>query len=555
MVPRRVSPPHLHLHWNLPARPRSDRPTRQSSCRSRRSPRSRRFLRARPRPRCPPPAPPSLHHPCHPGTVRRPTPSAHRPNGHHIPVRRPAGDEIRIASRNRYLVQGTLFSNTVSVGGERRAEILDTASRLFASSGLRTSLKEVADACGILPGSLYHHFDSKEAIIVELVERYHDELDSHRQGHPRPCRFRDLGVTEPRREAHRAGLSHRHVRRPAPSRSAPDPVRTAVRRQRSAGAGQQSDAAHRQRHARDPPTPARRLARSVRRSISRRSLTGSARSNSTSVSACSKTFRAARTCPRSGAGPLLRGLAVKVPSDRALDRSPAFAAATRTIEGWEKAEHDEDERLPTLRAVARAEFGRRGYEATTVRDIAKAAGMSVGQRLPPRSVPRTNCSARSCGRSPTIARSGWTNVLRSDATTVEKLDALMWININAVDRFSDEYNIQLAWIRESPPNTTNLGSSFAARMGDLKSLLSQGVRAGELQVEGPSSDIRAWSVFELLWMPENIVRKLGPTRRARARPRDDATGSRYSRLIATTAVLVPPPIAACGPVGRGCRSG
>ena len=86
----------------------------------------------------------------------------------------------------------------------------------------------------------------------------------------------------------------------------------------------------------------------------------------------------------------------------------------------------------------------------------------------------------------------------------------MWININAVDRFSDEYNIQLAWIRESPPNTANLGSSFTARLGDLKSLLAQGVRSGELHVEGPSADIRAWSLFELLWMPENIVRKLGP---------------------------------------------
>ena len=31
-----------------------------------------------------------------------------------------------------------------------------------------------------------------------------------------------------------------------------------------------------------------------------------------------------------------------------------------------------------LRAVARSEFGRRGYEATTVRDIAAAAGLSVG---------------------------------------------------------------------------------------------------------------------------------------------------------------------------------
>src|SRR6516165_4233878 len=61
--------------------------------------------------------------------------------------------------------------------GERRAEILDTAARMFASSGLRTSLREIADACGIQAGSLYHHFASKEAIIIELVQRYRDELD------------------------------------------------------------------------------------------------------------------------------------------------------------------------------------------------------------------------------------------------------------------------------------------------------------------------------------------------------------------------------------------
>src|SRR4051812_17175702 len=61
--------------------------------------------------------------------------------------------------------------------GARREEVLETAATLFASSGLRASLKDIADAAGILPGSLYHHFDSKEAIIVELVRRYQDDLD------------------------------------------------------------------------------------------------------------------------------------------------------------------------------------------------------------------------------------------------------------------------------------------------------------------------------------------------------------------------------------------
>src|SRR5215469_2722319 len=61
--------------------------------------------------------------------------------------------------------------------GTRRTEILQTAASLIASSGLRTSLQEIANAAGILPGSLYHHFESKEAILVELVRRYHADLD------------------------------------------------------------------------------------------------------------------------------------------------------------------------------------------------------------------------------------------------------------------------------------------------------------------------------------------------------------------------------------------
>src|SRR6201994_3093062 len=59
----------------------------------------------------------------------------------------------------------------------RRTEILQTANAVIATSGLRTSLQQIADAAGILAGSLYHHFESKEAILVELIRRYHADLD------------------------------------------------------------------------------------------------------------------------------------------------------------------------------------------------------------------------------------------------------------------------------------------------------------------------------------------------------------------------------------------
>ena len=114
-----------------------------------------------------------------------------------------------------------------------------------------------------------------------------------------------------------------------------------------------------------------------------------------------------------------------------------------------------------LRAVARARVRAARLRGDDGRDIATAAGLSVGSVY--RLIGSKDELLESIMRSFTVmARSGWSAVLQSEGAIVEKLDALMWININAVDRFRDEYNIQLAWIRESPPNTTNLGSSFSA---------------------------------------------------------------------------------------------
>jgi AcrR family transcriptional regulator len=61
----------------------------------------------------------------------------------------------------------------------RRDQILDTAAELFAAKGYTgTSMRDVATASGILAGSLYHHFESKEAIAVELIENYYADLDA-----------------------------------------------------------------------------------------------------------------------------------------------------------------------------------------------------------------------------------------------------------------------------------------------------------------------------------------------------------------------------------------
>lgn len=51
------------------------------------------------------------------------------------------------------------------------ATILREATRLFGERGYSgTSMRDIARAVGILPGSLYAHIDSKESLLFEILE-------------------------------------------------------------------------------------------------------------------------------------------------------------------------------------------------------------------------------------------------------------------------------------------------------------------------------------------------------------------------------------------------
>jgi len=69
----------------------------------------------------------------------------------------------------------------------RRDELLELAATMFAERGLRaTTVRDIADSAGILSGSLYHHFKSKEQMVEEvlrdfldwLFDRYQEIVDS-----------------------------------------------------------------------------------------------------------------------------------------------------------------------------------------------------------------------------------------------------------------------------------------------------------------------------------------------------------------------------------------
>ncbi len=57
-------------------------------------------------------------------------------------------------------------------GAATRDRILLEAARLFRHHGYAaTSLRDVADAAGLKAGSIYYHFDSKEQIVSEVLDK------------------------------------------------------------------------------------------------------------------------------------------------------------------------------------------------------------------------------------------------------------------------------------------------------------------------------------------------------------------------------------------------
>lgn len=54
----------------------------------------------------------------------------------------------------------------------RLPAVLDAAARLFAEKGYSaTSMRDIAMACGMLPGSLYYHFAAKEDLLTAVYKR------------------------------------------------------------------------------------------------------------------------------------------------------------------------------------------------------------------------------------------------------------------------------------------------------------------------------------------------------------------------------------------------
>jgi len=386
----------------------------------------------------------------------------------------------------------------------RRGEVLQAANRLIAHHGLGTSLQQIADASGILVGSLYHHFKSKDALLDELNRRYRADLDL--VGETAVARLAKEGsplVAEQIR-----GLCREVARCAAKHQAA---LQLSFFEGRSKGPNSpESDG-----KSSGIETALLQLLRAGRR-------TGFIRPDlDLAVVAdrvCQSVLHAGLAIVRHGAptddvaevlcGIHLFGLAAAGLTNDHLDQSPAFAVADTVVKSWVGENEAVDDTASRVRIAARTEFSRRGFEVTTIRDIAAAAD------LPPGTAYRHLGSKDEMLKTIMLSFTqkigdAWADIMRTDSSPTEKLDALCWLNINAVDRFPDEFAIQLAWMRHAPPEVAEPLWDFDTRLREMSELLAVGIETGDLVVPTHHMDILTRCVIGILWIPPNIVRELG----------------------------------------------
>jgi AcrR family transcriptional regulator len=403
--------------------------------------------------------------------------------------------------------RATLAQDTQQIGPSevsRRTEILKTAARLFASSGFRVSLQEIANECGILAGSLYHHFDSKEKILQELVLQYQAELDDVARNSLRRLKRdgekshleRIIGLAEAIvacAKGHRAALIQTFMELPVRAgESSAKPVNPAhdaiVRAMFELLQEARADDYLRR------DVDLSKLAEQICRSM---------------LNFAVGTFHlspGAHQVPRIKCRMLMEGLFLKTPSNAQLERSSAFRAAEAMIAQLTSIEADA--RMAVLREAARKEFGRLGFEGATIRDVAAASGMSTGAIY--RMVgSKDELLKRVMQPFAKAVTNSWDALMSSDSTPIEKLDAILWAGVNLLDRFSDEFVIQLAWLRENPPPVWSEARAFSARLSYLRRLLAEAEQRGEIRSFDAPTKIQALCLMELVWVPPSIVRAAG----------------------------------------------
>jgi AcrR family transcriptional regulator len=406
----------------------------------------------------------------------------------------------------------------VTSSSRRRDEILQAAAGLFAADGYRTtSMREVAAASGILAGSLYHHFPSKEAIAIELVEQYHQDLvravrDSGPPG-PDPLKAlrdfaRDIAEVSRRR---RAALKISMYEAPVTASSG----LTAMVRAQPASLDRHWGtliSAAVSAGAIDDAIDTRVLRHVLRATTLQAGIMkwerGEPAGGPAAVADCTTSI----IFDGLAAGPAAsRAAGLAVPPETGGTSAAARVVGAARARWTAETKAGRRERGGAILDAARTLFARRGFEATTMRDIADAAGIAAGNLY--RYFPSKDAMAAEIlsGFSDRLL-DAYREVLDAGSSVTETLEAICWL----LDQAGRSYRREIE-ILKGPTRMLSLdvGDHYRkgaeARYAMLVGLIEAGVAAGELN-ELADPALVASCVREIMWSPMRHLAPVSPDR-------------------------------------------
>lgn len=378
----------------------------------------------------------------------------------------------------------------------RADEIRAAAGVLFVSKGYAaTTMNDIAKAVGILPGSLYHHFEAKETIAIELSEAFNAALLQVAVDFRSPeiaallpeDRLRKLvaSVSLVGRE-HAPALGLRVFKAP-----------TVASERFSAAISHRPAALHRVWRLviadLQPLAPSGVMDQEM--------LAYVLQGLSVKPSSTTHDNRGVEESSRLLCDLLLHGVTIDCPDDAALDASAPMAAVKDMIASQVHPDSGDETRVQIV-AAARREFARRGYDATTMRDIAESAGVRLGT-LYRRIESKQAIFAEIIGNYDEQLDAVLRVALSTKAgTEAESLDALAFGIAHATRRFRDEtlmMSLILNGQQDSQAPMKQYTTHTRERLALLANLLEQGQKEGRIQKFAPP-EVLASYLRTIIWI-------------------------------------------------------
>lgn len=380
---------------------------------------------------------------------------------------------------------------------DKRSEILAASSKLFATKGYTgTSMRDIAADTGMLAGSLYYHFDSKEALAATMVGALRDDIVEVAQRPPEPG---ESPIEAIRRFA--LGIADASARHPGALQVCLGVPETRDHELESLLTSEARWSEKKwQKLVRDAEE-----AGLVRPEVDVRILREVLRVSTTYSATLAPTGFSARKVVDCTIDMLFNGLATK-PADDDLADSEAARTARKVIAAWDRSDSiilsDKQDRILD---AARHAFAERGFDATTTRDIANAVGLTQGS-LYHHFESREAILVAIVQSFSTRMRVAHEEIGAAGGTPLETLDALIRMRSAAGKRFEPEVTILKSW-------AMLVGSgNFDFLMTDGRKVLrvwerafAAGVKDGSVAMPG-SVRLVFQCLGEILWSTHGLPR-------------------------------------------------